>query len=466
VLTGAYRKIIHVAGFISILAFVCFLNSTAFFPSAANNDGEQGNDKGADPVAPIVVELLPSSPSEELIPRDDSGADLQPAGAIPEAEAPLQEAPLPEAPLPEASLPEVPLPDAPVDSIELLKENSNQVNDKEKGDIPPVEGAEIDGIGGVGPVVEGSDPTVGEAATSAESLVVEGEAPADNSEKVNENNGDEKDKKNDKKSGLVVKQVKFMETEDCAGNQITNKQLIESSLNNEVFICGQVEDITLNTLIADSANYTITLYDSDVIAPDCVSDASACYRHEAGDNIFVIGCNNNNCGFSTKFSDVAFFANPSARWKTDVKVAEVSVPKETEAIDVPLQVDGLLAVEMPANVEFPNIEFGQISEEIKLTFVNTGNLPADIEQASSGDLVCDSGTIPADNVRYSLTSGFAYEDGVAFSVVAQLINVNLTKASDPSIPATVDLYLRIKIPLMGIGGKCSNVLTFNAVNDQ
>ena len=420
---------------------------------------------GADPIMPIVEEQPPAPPAEEPISPVDPGVDLQPAGAEPDSENPLPEV-LPQ----EAQLPDAPL---PVDE-DTENEKNNQDKEKENdnngtGNKPLEEGAvlaPIDGIGGVEPVVEGSDPVVEEAAPDAEGLVAEAETPINDPEQIKEKNDEEKDKKDDKKSGLVVKQVKFMETEDCAGNQIASKQLIEASLNNEVFICGQVEDVTLNTIIADSANYTITLYDSDATTPDCVPDASVCYRHEAGDNVFVIGCQDNNCGFFTKFADVAFFANPSARWKTDVKVAEVSVPKETDAVDVPLQVDGLLAVEAPSNVKFPIIELGQISDEIKLTFINTGNLPADIEQASSGDLVCASGTIPADNVRYSFISGFAYEDGVPFSVAAQLINVNLTKASEPSVPATVDLYLRIKIPPSGIGGTCSNILTFNAVNDQ
>jgi len=136
-LTGIYRKIIHVAGFISILAFVCFLNSTAFFPSAANNDGEQGNDMGADPIMPIVEEQPPAPPAEEPISPVDPGVDLQPAGAEPDSENPLPEV-LPQ----EAQLPDAPL---PVDE-DTENEKNNQDKEKENdnngtGNKPLEEGA-------------------------------------------------------------------------------------------------------------------------------------------------------------------------------------------------------------------------------------------------------------------------------------------------------------------------------------
>jgi len=439
-----YSRIIIAISFLSIVTVFGIINSRVIFDTIAVDDSDllmavETPDGGAG-IEPVSASEQPIAPdaAEPLIIAEAENGEVPVEGILESPTEPLSD------PMP---VPEVVSPDEPV-AVEPV--SMDPIGTEAEPAIDPTE-TQITAEEVIVPLV--TEAPVGDA------------VPVDENKNVKSTSQEMAEQKiKNKKNPPMTRNIRFMKDNDCASEIISTKQLIEAALDNEVFVCGQIFDDVGGETLHDSSVFTVTLFDSNGTTDDCMESDSNCYK-KSGTDIAVGNCQENVCDFSALFSEVKYFANSSA-WKVAVAVAEEKAVDENANVNEELMIDSLLAVDVTPHVDFRNVSLGEVSDEVKLTFMNTGNLAVDVEKADGGSMPCAHGVIPAENIRYSLVPGFNYDEGIPFSEAIQLINLNLAQRTSLDTPMAVDVYMRIKIPPTGIGGTCSNVLTFNAVADQ
>ena len=85
-----------------------------------------------------------------------------------------------------------------------------------------------------------------------------------------------------------------------------------------------------------------------------------------------------------------------------------------------------------------------------------------------GAMICDgqgSQNIPAGNSHYSGTSGFAWADGTALTTTFVEYELSLAPRTNDAAAAIQNLFFKLKLPVSGIRGSCTNTLTTIAIAD-
>lgn len=161
--------------------------------------------------------------------------------------------------------------------------------------------------------------------------------------------------------------------------------------------------------------------------------------------------------------DVEYYASADS-WTGYIEISDGS-GNDIESTDG-VQIESLLAVELTGPLEYGQLSFDSTSTTQTLTIQNTGNMPVDTLLSVDGDMQCDMGSIPAENVRYSETAPFSWGTGAALSTVPTELELDLPAQNHRSTIQSSDLYFRLKMPENGAGGSCSNVLTVTATEDE
>jgi len=132
----------------------------------------------------------------------------------------------------------------------------------------------------------------------------------------------------------------------------------------------------------------------------------------------------------------------------------------------------LLAVDVPALLEYGNLTVTQTSAEKQLNITNYGNIPMNVSVrafANNNDglnrsLTCDYGAIPVEYERWTIYSGLPYAQMNLSSNLSSPIH-NLTfyqRTNDTDFGNDRNsTYWRLQIPL-GVGGSCNGTLQFAA----
>lgn len=74
---------------------------------------------------------------------------------------------------------------------------------------------------------------------------------------------------------------------------------------------------------------------------------------------------------------------------------------------------------------------------------------------------CTVGVVPVGNIKYSDIDDTAYNSMTALT--GDTINLDLNVTQQTGAITTKDIFWKIKIPDTGVGGSCTNTITFTAV---
>lgn len=242
-----------------------------------------------------------------------------------------------------------------------------------------------------------------------------------------------------------------------------------------IFAHGSITDADGCEDVATNGTVTGKFYRSNVTGGDaCSTDNNDCYPltnanctktgcSGPGDNTFNYECT----------AEVQYYADSTTagsysatNWTALVKATDQATNAGTNTDTI--EMNTLLGVNVPANMSYGTIDLDTVSAEKILTITNTGNSGIDVDVKVDGAMVCNgqgSSNIPAGNTHYSGTSGFSWTDGVALTTNFIQHELNLAVRSNDLAAITKDMFFKLKMPVSGIRGSCSNTLTTVAQAD-
>jgi hypothetical protein len=226
---------------------------------------------------------------------------------------------------------------------------------------------------------------------------------------------------------------------------------------------GSSKDITCTATITDTDNWNnittvnATIWDSVASTEGASDDDNEHYTDVSCD----LGTNTSaterpvTCSFS-----LHYHANPST-WTCKIRSYNSTNDAASNSNDA--TVNQLVALDVvEASINFGNMDLDETSSsDVSATVQNIGNIRIDVK-LSGDSFACSSGTLSPETVRYSATSGNSYSSMTELTGTAITLDLNIAKSTGS--PSTKDTYWKISIPNSGVGGSCSNTITFTAVS--
>lgn len=225
---------------------------------------------------------------------------------------------------------------------------------------------------------------------------------------------------------------------------------------------GSTKEITCNATFSDAdgwANVTsvnATLWDAISSTEGSVDDDNDHYTNSS----CSIGTNTSTteapvvCTFNLQY-----YANNST-WTCKINADDGNA---TGSNQTNTTVNSLLALNIPSTINFGTMSLGSTSTnttENETVVENYGNIQIDVN-LSGNDMSCNIGTIPVGNIKYSSVDNTSYTSMTALTTSAVTLDLNVSQRT--STPSTKTTYWRIQIPNTGVGGSCTNTITFTAV---
>lgn len=174
--------------------------------------------------------------------------------------------------------------------------------------------------------------------------------------------------------------------------------------------------------------------------------------------------------FSCEF-DVEFFARPGT-WNCNATVVDTSLDEGTGQASETM--NELLGISIPENllIDFGSVGLGATSTSRQVPVNNTGNINLDfgLDAFRAGNTTSDTegmncsiaGTIPTSNFEVS-ADDTTFDNLVGLGPMYQLVTA-LSPATDISpTPTTQDVFWRLSVPSVGVGGSCSGKVYFEAI---
>lgn len=243
-----------------------------------------------------------------------------------------------------------------------------------------------------------------------------------------------------------------------------------------LYVHGTITDTDGCEDVAVNGTVTGKFYRTNVAGADlCSTDNNQCYSINnanctktgcsgPGDNTFNYECTKQIQYYADSTTLGGFSATD---WTAKITATDqaTTTGSATDAIEM----NTLVALDIPANVSYGSIALDTVSSEQTLVVTNTGNSALDIQVQVDGAMACDgqgSQNVPGGHAHYSMTSGFIWGSGTALSTTLTEVEFNLAPRIDEVNPRTKDLYLKLKMPVSGIRGSCTNTLTVQAKGDN
>jgi hypothetical protein len=192
-----------------------------------------------------------------------------------------------------------------------------------------------------------------------------------------------------------------------------------------------------------------------------------------------------DCQFS-----VQYYANDSSNWVCDFHVSDdgghakpaLKINLTDNSTGGPVTITKLLALDVPAILDYGNLSVTQTSAEIIHNVTNVGNIDINLSLRGFGgidettgnnlSMVCDIGNISIGAQRYSVESGIAYDSMFNLTNqtrIAAEFGLNITfpqRIDDTNYGSDRNsTYWRIKVPL-SVGGLCNGTIIFGAVDAE
>ncbi len=246
-----------------------------------------------------------------------------------------------------------------------------------------------------------------------------------------------------------------------AGTQTVGTITIDpSSINLNL---GSTKTVTCSATITDTDNWNnitavnATIWDSITSTEGASDDDNEHYTAASCD----LGTNTSaterpaTCSFS-----LHYHANPST-WTCKIRSYNSTNDVTSNSNDA--TVNQLIALDVvDASINFGNMNLDETSaSDVSATVQNIGNTRIDIK-LSGNSFSCSSGTLSPETARYSATSGNTYSSMTELTGTAITLDLDIAKSTGS--PSTKNTYWKISIPDSGVGGSCSNIITFLAVS--
>lgn len=158
----------------------------------------------------------------------------------------------------------------------------------------------------------------------------------------------------------------------------------------------------------------------------------------------------------------------SENWLASVKAIDDDAATTTTEDGDGNELDKFEAYDLTtSNIPYGSVSAGNTSSEGTTTIKATGNVGLD-ENVSGADMdqVGDSNTIAIGQQHYSTTTGFTWGDGVVASSTVQELELNCSKSTATSSPATKDTYWLIQVPGGQPSGTYSGTNTIAAITGE
>jgi hypothetical protein len=231
--------------------------------------------------------------------------------------------------------------------------------------------------------------------------------------------------------------------------------------NNKTVYCNvTVFDFDNQTLIVNS-----TLYINASTSTNSPDDGNnhysntTCARITPQDRLM-----NYTCSFT-----VRYYANNNTNWicNSTVKDTKNATGNNVSSLAT---VNPLVAIKIPAILDYGNLEVNQISNDTLANITNAGNRDANISVEGYGNLsgdgfafICDFGSIAINYERYNRTSvdpGFTFMTPLNGST-SMIPRFWVPQRTDEVLDSTNITVWKVQIPV-GAGGVCNGKILFTA----
>ena len=260
------------------------------------------------------------------------------------------------------------------------------------------------------------------------------------------------------------------------GGDQSSIALVESSTKT-IYIHGSATDVDGCEEIDTLGQWVIKSFRTDVTdQQNCTLDNNDCYSAGSGT---LTNCAPGSGDLDIDYEGVInlhYYADPTdagsphsaTDWTNFVKVTD-DTSKVGWAIDS-YEMESLIALTVSGSVDYGTIALGADSVEQTINFTNSGNRAMDADQTADGDMICNgpgSENIAVGNAHLSLSAGFTYGVGdQALTTTATTVDLSLGQRTNDSIISVRSVYLILRMPVDGVGGTCTNTITFTAKADS
>mgnify|MGYP001612083822 FL=1 len=231
--------------------------------------------------------------------------------------------------------------------------------------------------------------------------------------------------------------------------------------------CGEIDSNTSNWAGAHRL-YRTTVTNGST----CTAGDANCYAPVAAD-VTITGCtlsagdttetwqSTDTINFYADATDTTSTSHSATNWTAYIVATDDSAATGTSTDTV--EMNTLFALSVDGTVTYATTSLGANSAEITDTITNSGNEYIDVNISVGGTMSCTgpgTTTIPAANGKYSTATG-AIGTKTDLTTSAVGINTNLIQGAS----STATLYFQLAVPSTGVGGTCSNTITYTAVNE-
>lgn len=225
-----------------------------------------------------------------------------------------------------------------------------------------------------------------------------------------------------------------------------------------------------------AADWSMKLFRTDQTS-GCSADNNDCYAGST-DDLTITGCTGAadlNLAYEWT-DDIQYFADatdagsPNAATTWTISITAQDTAAATGNNTDTFEMGSLLALNVTASVNYGTVALGADSAEQTITFTNTGNRAIDADQTADGDMSCTgpgSSDIAVGAAHIATLTGFTY--GVAdqaLTTTATTVDMSLAQRTSEVTPSTDDWFAILRVPGTGVGGTCTNTITFTAKADS
>jgi hypothetical protein len=234
--------------------------------------------------------------------------------------------------------------------------------------------------------------------------------------------------------------------------------------------CSEIDDNT--------TNWAIALYRSGATGGfGCTADSNDCYLMDTTNDLTISGCSggaDQDLAFEGTVT-IDYWIDPTdagaplaaQNWVAEAEATDDNAANASDTTTT--EVTSLLSLNATATIDYGTIAQGAESSEQTVTFTNTGNRAIDADQSADGDMSCSGqGSIPVDQVEFSLTQGFTYGAGQDALQASTNFDLSLPQRTSEVTASTDDAYFILEAPPVEadtVSGTCTNTLTFTAKAD-